>query len=562
MTGRRPSERVRIPQPVIKSRLPSGRGATEQPNATGDGDATLTPFFWMLIVATGVGAGLLGDAMMVILFNVQHVAYGYDVNSFFHKGSFETAVEQASALRRVADLLVAGAFGGVAWYLLRGFTKGEKSEVDDVVWRGGRLSPRRSLGTGIISEIVIGLGASLGRENAPKLLGAVVGSALSDRFRLTPAQRRLLVACGGGAGLGAVYNVPLGGALFTAEVLLGSVTLPVVMPALACSLAATVTGYLYLPTHPTYVGIPRYDLTWPLMGWALLIGPVIGLIAVVYIRLIGWVSHHAISGRLMIPAMIVGFGVVGLIGIAYPQLFGNGKDMAHDAFTGAGGWELLLVLFALKPVVTLICLGSGASGGLFTPVMSTGAVLGGGLGILWSMVWPGSPAGAYAMVGAAAMLGAGMQAPLSGLVLMPELTDSGLQILPAMIVATLVATIVARRVDGYSIYSARLRAVPAVVPAPELCWPAQPRFGHGGFEQLHQVARRVLGQDLPAAHPADDLVPEPDSLVAQRGHRGIEVGDLDRKPVPATGLGDRSVGHRLAASRPAARCAEHQAQVP
>lgn len=463
MTGRRPSQRVRIPQPVIRSRLPSGRGATEQPNATGDGDATLTPFFWGLVVATGVGAGLLGDAMMVLLFNVQHLAYGYNIGSFFHEGNFETAVEHASALRRVVDLMIAGAFGGVAWYLLRRFTAGEKSELDDVVWRGGRLSPRRSLGTGVISEIVIGLGASLGRENAPKMLGGVAGSLLADRFRLTPAQRRLLIACGGGAGLGAVYNVPLGGALFTAEVLLGSVTLPVVLPALTCSVVATVTSYLYLPTHPTYVGIPRYELTWPLMVWALLIGPVIGLVAVAYIRLIGWVSHHAISGRSMIPGMFVAFTVVGLIGIAYPQLFGNGKDMAHDAFTGTGGWGLLLVLFALKPTVTLICLGGGASGGLFTPVMSTGAVLGGGVGILWSMLWPGSPQGAYAMVGAAAMLGSGMQAPLSGLVLMPELTDSGFQIIPAMIVATIIATIVARRIDGYSIYSARLRA-PQVPP--------------------------------------------------------------------------------------------------
>lgn len=467
MTSGRPSERVRVPAPLLRTRLPSGRGATEQPNATSDGDATLTPFFWVLVVATGVGAGLFGDAMMIILFNVQHLAYGYNVGSFFHAGSFEAAVVRAPALRRVVDLMIAGAFGGVAWYLLRRFTKGEKSELDDVVWHGGRLSLRRSLGTGIISEIVIGLGASIGREQAPKLLGGVVGSVLADKFRLTPAQRRLLVACGGGAGFAAVYNVPLGGALFTAELLLGSVTLPVVLPALACSMVAAVTSYLYLPMQATYLGIPRYGFTWPLMAWALLAGPLIGLIAVAYTRLIGWVSHHAVGGRWVMPAMFGAFTVVGLIGIAYPQLFGNGKDMAHDAFTGTGGWGLLLALFALKPFVTLISLGSGASGGLFTPVMSTGAVLGGGAGILWSMLWPGSPAGAYAMVGASAMLGAGMQAPLSGLVLMLELTNGGFQIAPPMIVATIVATIVARHVDGYSIYSARLRAEPGAPPAAE-----------------------------------------------------------------------------------------------
>jgi chloride channel protein, CIC family len=401
------------------------------------------------------------------LFNVQHLAYGYGTGTFFQTGNFEAAVERASALRRVADLMIAGAFGGIAWYLLRRFTAGEKSELDDVVWHGGRLSPRRSLGTGVISEIVIGLGASLGREQAPKLLGGVAGSLLADRFRLTPAQRRLLVACGGGAGLAAVYNVPLGGALFTAEVLLGTVTLPVVLPALACSLVATVTSYLYLPAHASYVGIPQYHLTWPLMTWSLLAGPVIGLVAVAYIRLVGWVSHHAASGRWVIPAMFAAFTALGLIGIAYPQLFGNGKDMAHDAFTGADGAGLLLVLFALKPLVTSMCLGSGASGGLFTPTLSTGAVLGGGLGALWSLAWPGSPSGAYAMVGAAAMLGAGMQAPLAGLVLVLELTAGGFQVIAPLMTATIIATVIARHIDGYSIYSARLRAEPGAPPAAE-----------------------------------------------------------------------------------------------
>jgi len=464
---RRLSERVRVPRPVIRSRLPSGRGATEQPNVTGDGETALSLAFWLLVVMTGVAAGLLGDAMMVVLFNVQHLAYGYGIGSFRHAGSFEAAVERASSLRRVAGLMIAGAFGGLAWYLLRRVTPGEKSELDDVIWHGGRLSARRSLGTGIISEVVIGLGASLGREQAPKLLGGVAGSVLADRFRLTPAQRRLLVACGGGAGLAAVYNVPLGGALFTAEVLLGTVTLPVVLPALACSVVATVTSYLYLPARATYLDIPAYHLTWPLMAWALLAGPAIGLIAVGYTRLVGWVSHHAASGRWIIPAMLAAFTALGLIGIAYPQLFGNGKDMAHDAFTGADGLTLLLVLFALKPVVTCLCLGSGASGGLFTPTLSTGAVLGGAVGLLWSMAWPGSPAGAYAMIGAAAMLGAGMQAPLASLALVLELTYSGFQIIAPMMIATIIATVVARHVDGYSIYSARLRAEPGAPPGAE-----------------------------------------------------------------------------------------------
>jgi chloride channel protein, CIC family len=478
--------RVRVPPPLISRRLPSGRGATEQPNATGDGDAALTPKFWLMVAATGVAAGLFGDLMMLLLFSIQHVAFGYST------GSLETAVEHASDVRRLVVLLCGGVFGGIAWFLLRRYTSGEKSELDDVVWgEGARLSFRRSLGTSVISEVVIGMGASIGRENAPKLMGGASASVLAGWARLTPAQRRLLMACGGGAGLAAVYNVPLGGALFTAEIMLGTISVPVVLPALACSWIATATAWLYLPDRATYVDIPDYRFTMTLMVWALLAGPLIGVISSGYIRLIGWVSHHQARGRVALFAPVVAFGILAVIAFAYPQLLGNGKDMAHDAFLGADGFLLLLALFALKPLVTAMCLGSGASGGLFTPTLSTGAVLGGAAGIAWSLAWPGSPAGAYAVVGAAAMLGAAMQAPLAGLVLILELTHGGFAIAIPMIAATVTATAVARYIDGYSIYSARLRAHPGEPPGepggtrggapggahPGVTVPAQKRIG-------------------------------------------------------------------------------------
>jgi CIC family chloride channel protein len=449
------ASRVRVPPPLISYRLPSGRGATEQPNATGDGEAALTPRFWAMVVLTGVAAGLFGDLMMLVLFTVQHLAFGY------HTGTLESGVRHASDTRRLVVLLIAGAFGGISWFLLRRCTRGEKSELDDVVWGdGARLSFRRSLGTSVISEIVIGMGASIGREAAPKLMGGASAGILAGWARLSPAQRRLLMACGGGAGLAAVYNVPLGGALFTAEVMMGSISLPIVLPALACSGIATVTAWLYLPSRATYLDVPGYHVTAPLLTWALLAGPLIGVIAAGYIRLIGWVSHHQASGRWVLIAPVAAFGVLALIGLAYPQLFGNGKDMAHDAFLGSDGLVLLLALFALKPLVTALCLGSGASGGLFTPTLSTGAVLGGAAGIAWSLLWPGSPAGAYALVGAAAMLGAAMQAPLAGLALIMELTHGGFAIMIPLVLATVTATVVARHIDGYSIYSARLRAHP------------------------------------------------------------------------------------------------------
>ena len=445
--------RVRTPAPLLARRLPSGRGATEQPNNTGEGDATLNVRFWVALVITGIGTGLFGDLMMIVLFGVEHLVFGTG------PGDYQSHVQRASALHRVASLAVAGAVTGPAWYLLRRWTPGEHSEVDEAIWAGdGRLSARRSLLTGVISELAIGMGASIGREAAPKLMGGVSGSVAAGWLGLNTAQRKLLVACGAGAGLAAVYNVPLGGALFTAELLVGSVTLPVVLPAVAAAWIATAVAWLYLPQHATYLDVPAYHFTGSLLTWALLVAPVIGLLASGYIRLIGWVSHHRLTGRIAAVGPLVAFSILGAIGIAYPALFGNGKDMAHRAFLGQGALLVLVALFALKPLVTALCLGSGASGGLFTPFMSTGAVFGAFTGILWSMLWPGSPVGAFAMIGAAAMLGASIQAPLAGLVLVLELTHSGFELMVPIMAATFVATSIARHVDGYSIYSARLPA--------------------------------------------------------------------------------------------------------
>jgi H+/Cl- antiporter ClcA len=445
------SERQRVPQPLIKKRIASGRGAMEQPNVTHDGEAALTPVFWVAIVITGVVTGLFGAGLMALLQFVEKLAFSY------HGGSYQNAVAATSNVHRLSSLVIAGIIGAVGWFLVRRYLKNEKSEIDDALWNGdGELGARRSLATSVVSEVVIGLGASVGREAAPKLMGGASASVLSHWFHLSPAQKRLLVACGGGAGLAAVYNVPLGGAIFTAEVMLGSFALPTVLTALACSLIATMTGWLFLSNSATYVDIPTYRFSGSIMVWSLVAGVLIGFLAIIFVRLIGWVSARRAKGPTILWLMPLAFAVVGVVGFKYPQIFGNGKDMAHEAFLGVGGLGLLFALFALKPLVTALTLGSGAAGGVFTPFLATGAALGGFLGVAWTHFWPGSPVGAFALIGAAAMVGAAMQAPLAGLVLVIELTHTGFDLVIPMMTATAIATLIGRQIDGYSIYSARL----------------------------------------------------------------------------------------------------------
>lgn len=449
-------ERRRTPRPVIRRRLPSARGASEQPNATGDGDAPLTWVFWGLIGVAGVAAGMLGVAMMLVLHGVERLAFGAD------GGGFISAVEQASPVRRVVVLVLAGLLTGVGWSLLRRFTQGESTHVDHEVWTGDSiLSMRRSFGTSVLSEIAVGAGASLGREAAPKLLGAAFGSVLAQGFGLSAGQRRLLVCCGAGAGMAAVYNVPLGGALLTAELLYGSLALPVILPALACSGIATAAAWVYLPIGPTYPDVPAYPVTVPHVIFAVLAGPLIGLVSVGFIRLIGLASYLQVRGWWVTVAPAFAFGVLGVVAAGLPQVLGNGQDLAQQAFTiGTASPPVALValLFAAKPLVTAWCLGSGASGGLFTPTLATGALLGVVLGAGWSSLWPGPALGGYALIGAAAMIGAAMQTPLAALALVVELTRSADSLIVPMVIATTLATTVARYLDGYSLYSSRLPA--------------------------------------------------------------------------------------------------------
>jgi chloride channel protein, CIC family len=446
--------RSRLPRPLLPYRVRSGRGATEQPNATDD-EAELSARFWLLVGLTGVAAGLAGIAMMIVLHAVQHWSYGYS------HGSVSDGAARAAGSRRILVLAIGGVVTGIGWYLIRRFMRHERSDLDDALWAGdATLSLRRSFATSVLSEVAVGVGASLGQEAAPKLLGGASGSVLARWAQLSPAQRRLLVACGGRAGMAAIYNVPLGGALFTAEVLYGSLTLPVVLPALACSTIATLTAWLYLPNSPTYSQLPTYHVSAALVVWSVPAGLAIGLLSVGYVRLIGIVSAHRPTGWRVSIAPAAAFTLLGVLALRYPQVLGNGRELAGPVFLGVGTAGLLVALAVLKPFATALCLGSGAAGGLFTPTLATGAVVGAVLGIGWSQLWPGTPIGGYALVGAAAMLGAGLQAPLAGLVLVVELTGTTIPLAVPMIAATVLATTLARYTDGYSIYSVRLPARP------------------------------------------------------------------------------------------------------
>ena len=406
--------------------------------------------FWLAVLLTGIATGIGAAVLTRLLEVVQH---------FMWKGAGTNlldATEHASPWRHILVLLGAGLVTGAGQIVLKRLSSGNGIDTTAAIWfHAGRLPAWRTLGSALLSVIIVGMGVSLGREGAPKQAGSVMANFFSDRARLSDEQRRLLVACGAGAGMGAAYGVPLGGALFSLEVMRGVLALRYVLPALFASVVATAVSWVALPDAPTYL-IPAYPSSISCVAWALLAGPIAGVASVGYVRLITWADRNKPEGWLRLAAPVLALGLLGAVSIWFPQLLGNGKDISQLAFTNQVAPALLLMLLALKPAATAMCVRSGAPGGLFTPSLTVGALLGGALGYAWSRFWPGVPPGLFAVLGAAAVLAATTQVPISTVVLMMELTGRDRSFIVPLLLAVATATLVARTIEPRSIYDARL----------------------------------------------------------------------------------------------------------
>lgn len=421
----------------VRDRIPA---TLAQPGALG---------FWLAVVLTGVGTGISAALLTRLLDLVQHLAWPGDP-------SLLQAATRSGAWRHLLVLGGAGVLTGLGQILLVRLSSGNGIDTTEAIWfSAGRLPPLRTLGSAVLSVLVVGMGASIGREGAPKQAGAVIANALSDRGRFSDERRRLLVACAAGAGLASAYGVPLGGALFALEVMRGVLALRMVLPALLTSLIAALVSWTALPDAPTYV-IPQYVNSASIACWALVAGPIAGVASVGYVRLIAWADRVRPTGPLRVVAPILTLTALGATSIVFPQLLGNGKDITQLAFLGRVAPPLLLGLLFLKPAATASCLGSGVPGGLLTPSLTFGAMLGGVLGYGWSLFWPGVPPGLFALVGAAAVLAATTQGPISAIVVMMELTGRDRSFIAPLLLAVATATLVSRSIEIRSIYDARL----------------------------------------------------------------------------------------------------------
>lgn len=383
------------------------------------------------VILVGVAAGFGSMCLALLLHAVQHLTYGYDTGQWLGHESFLQGVGMASPWRRLAALVGAGLVAGAGWFAVYRWGRPLVSVRGAVA--GKVMSSWSALVHALLQIVTVAMGSPLGREVAPREIGALFAQNISRLFGLRPQEARVLVACGAGAGLAAIYNVPFAGALFVLEVLLAEMSGPAAIQALVTSGIATWIARLGLGDEMQY-HIPVYTLSNGLLAWSVFAGPLMGAAAMGYRSLTARMRAQAPRGAMILPLCLIAFTLTGWLAMTFPGLPGNGKGPLQSVLVDGMTLQTAAILLVLKLAVTAACLRAGAQGGLLTPGLTVGGLLSVVLALGLRSGGIDLDAGACACVGAAAFLGVSMQMPLTAMVLMLGFTGVGQGfVLPIMI---------------------------------------------------------------------------------------------------------------------------------
>ena len=397
--------------------------------------ANRTARLLVAVVLAGAAAGLIGIAMARLLEGFEWLFYGV------REGALPERVEAAPVWRRVLAPAVGGALAGALWWWERatGGVVGVETAVRDgsgtTVRRMGLVRP---FADGVLQVLTVGAGNSVGREGAPRLMAGAAAARLARRLGLEPPATTLLVAAAAGAGLAAMYDVPLGGTAFAVEIPMAAGTRRRGMRlALPVSLIATAVSWLHSHGRPTFdiaVGGP----TTATILTALAAAPALMVLGAGARRLWDWFKAHRVSNTWALPAGIGAAGLLtGAASLWLPVLPGNGRDALEAALLSPATPTALVALSGvvlLKPLLTGATLGAGATGGLLAPSFALGGSAGAAIAGLARLAGWEASAPVLALVGAGAVLAITQRAPVFGTLFVWELARPEPWVLALMVV--------------------------------------------------------------------------------------------------------------------------------
>ena len=416
-------------------------------------------------IVTGVGAVLFRD-LIGLIHNVCYFgrfSFAYDAN----------VLEPASPWR--AGIVLVPVLGGLAvTFLVSKFAPearghGVPEVMDAIFYREGKIRPVVAVVKSLASALSIGTGAAVGREGPIIQIGASLGSTLGQLIRMEAWQRITLVAAGAGAGIAATFNTPLGGVMFAVELMMPEVSVRTFLPVALATGTATFIGRLFLGVRPAFEVPTQLFLTEaPTSLDALLLcallGALCGVAATAFIR--GLHVAERVFDRLHNPYLrhALGMTLIGLmmyaffLGSGHYRIDGVGYATIQEILLGGVvAAPFLALLFAGKLAATSISLGSGSSGGIFSPSLFMGATVGGAFGatVQTSLALPNIAIPAFAMIGMAAMVGGGTGAAMTAIVMIFEMTRDYDIVMP-MIIAVAVSIGVRRMLSEENIYTIKL----------------------------------------------------------------------------------------------------------
>ncbi|MDE2513914.1 MAG: chloride channel protein [Alphaproteobacteria bacterium] len=422
----------------------------------------------LLAVAVGIVTGVGAVAFRALIAFVHNLLFLGAVSAVYDSNAFTPPHPWGAAVILVP--IVGGLFVTllVMKFAPEAQGHGVPEVMDAIYYREGRIRPVVAVVKSLASAISIGSGASVGREGPIIQIGASLGSTFGQVFHMAPWQRITLVAAGAGAGIAATFNTPIGGVMFAIELMMPEVSTRTFLPVALATGTATFIGNVLLGPKPAFV-VPDLALIGdhPVSAAALLLfalfGAVTGLAATAFVRALPAAEdfferiknpylRHA-SGMLVVGVLIYGLQR----GFGHYYVEGVGYATVQAILLGQMTLIVLPLLFMSKLFATSISLGSGASGGIFSPSLYMGATLGGAFGALVSAIHPvaGATPAAFAMVGMAAMVGGGTGAAMTAIAMVFEMTrDYGI-VMP-MILAVALSIGVRRMLSRENIYTIKL----------------------------------------------------------------------------------------------------------
>ena len=420
----------------------------------------------------GASTGLASVFFVKLIFAIQDFSYGSisEAVPFLGKGIY-------LIIPILGGLLV----GPLILFAQEAKGHGVPEVMQALILGGGRIRARVAAAKIVASALCIGTGGSAGREGPIIQVGSAIGSSLGQILRLSDERVRNLVACGAAAGIAATFNAPIAGVAFAIEVLMCGLQMRAFGNVVIAAVSASVVSRNIIGNKFAFL-VPAYSLhnPWEIVLY-LILGLAAALVGVMFIRMLNYAEDVFDTWKfpqLFKPA--AGGLLIGVVGLIYmnlpnltfpagsaahggglttpiPHMYGAGFPFIQAAIQGQSTLWILLALIILKPLVTSFTLGSGNSGGVFAPSLFTGAVLGGAMGHIFESLFPslGTNTGAFALVGMAALFSATARAPLTAMLIVFEMSNDYLMILPLM-VAGVTASYFAQWLHPESIYTMKL----------------------------------------------------------------------------------------------------------